>query len=78
MPRTVIISAKTEYTMFCRWLKAKMIEKNVNQKTLEEYLGLSHSAFNHRLNEVGNSKWELMDYLKCLDYFGAEPNDIFK
>jgi len=55
-----------------------MIENDVNQKTLEEYLGLSHSAFNHRLNEVGNSKWELMDYLKCLDYFEAEPNDIFK
>lgn len=78
MPRTVIISAKTEYSMFCRWLKAKMKENGVKQEVLEEHLGLSHSAFNHRINEVGNSKWELMDYLKCLDYFEAKPDDIFR
>lgn len=77
MPRTVIVTAKSEYSMFCRWLKKKLDENNISQATFEDYLGLSHSTFNKRLNENG-SEWELMDYLKSLDYFNASPDDVFK
>ena len=78
MPRTIIITPAMEYSLFTRWLKDKLNKNNVPQYKFEEYLGLSHSAFNHRLNEVGNSQFSLMDYLKCLDYFDAKPEDIFK
>ncbi len=77
MPRTVIVTAKSEYSMFCRWLKSKLNENNISQAEFEDYLGLSHSAFNKRINENG-SMWELMDYLKALDYFNASPDDVFK
>lgn len=78
MPRTILISTNAEYSLFCRWLKTKLKENKIKQSDFEEYLGISHSAFNHRLNENGNSEWTLKDYLKSLDYFGAKPDDVFK
>ena len=78
MPRTVIITAKSEYSMFCSWLKRKINEKNLTFDVLEDYLGIAHSTVSHRINEVGNSEWTLRDYLRLLDYFDAKPEDIFK
>lgn len=79
MPRSIIVTPSMEYTQFCSWLKKKINgNKELTYEVLEEHLGIAHSTFSHRINEVGNSEWTLKDYLKLLDYFDAKPEDIFR
>lgn len=74
MPRVNLDRPTTQYRRFNDWLRGERRARKVRQSEIADYLGISQQAYSQK--ETSVSKWDFMEVLKIMDFFGESLEGI--
>ena len=74
MPKTKIDTIGNAYRKFNDFVRGELSRQNYTQQNLGEYLGLCGSAVSYKLS--GKVEWSLREFLKTLEFLGADVRDF--
>lgn len=66
------------FVCLCTNIKKLRKSKNMTQKQLANYLGMSVSLISKLENNVIPPRFTIMDIFKICRFFGIKPKDIFQ